>query len=411
MYKRIILTLAVFLLVSVSSAQDPIPERLLLSTGQYTGAGSRAMGLGGTFTGIADDYSSVWWNPAGLVQIKRIELQASVNRAGFSNDASYYGISREGAASKMRLNNIGMVLPVPVYQGALSFAFGYNQLVSFDRRTRVQSSLAGEGYWDDFDELEGGRLGFWTLAGAMDVSPNLAFGIGINYWVGTDDLTRTGHYTDNADVQYYTEETVVTDLSGWNFSFGSLFRIGRYARAGLSMQTPFKMSLDEEWTYDTDNGYFDYSMTYPAVIRAGASFCPGRWLVAADIEYRDWSSLEFRSDTPFDGVTKAEANQQIKDSYESTTRLSFGGEYLFPLAGVRVRAGYSIEPSNFNGNGGDDNRSGISLGMGVLVDRSVMFDFGYQLSNYSLTSSDGGAGSVDEDVNLSSALITICYRL
>ncbi len=38
------------------------------------GQGARALGMGGAFVGLADDVSAVWWNPAGLTQLERMEI-------------------------------------------------------------------------------------------------------------------------------------------------------------------------------------------------------------------------------------------------------------------------------------------------------------------------------------------------
>ncbi len=38
------------------------------------GQGSRALGLGGAFVGMADDASALWWNPAGLMQLNKMEI-------------------------------------------------------------------------------------------------------------------------------------------------------------------------------------------------------------------------------------------------------------------------------------------------------------------------------------------------
>jgi long-subunit fatty acid transport protein len=259
----------------------------------------------------------------------------------------------------------------------------------------------------------------WTFAGAMDVSPNLALGLGINYFSGSDDYSLTGHYTVN-DTTSYSESQINSDISGWGANFGSLFRIGRYARAGLMIQTPVILRFSEDHTIDGSSGSFDYKMYYPAVFRVGGSFAPGRWLLAADLEYRDWTTLAFRSDTPYLGVSEGDANQQIKDSYQATTRVSVGGEYLFPAYGLRARAGYAYEPSNFIGNGGAHGDHGIfAFGLGILVDKSVMFDVGMQLSGYAQDTGDGrplpssfpGIGLIRENVSSNTALLTISYRM
>jgi long-subunit fatty acid transport protein len=420
------LLIAFLLTAPWATAQNQIPERLLLTTGQYSGTGARALGMAGTYTGIADDYSSIWWNPAGLAQVKRIELQGSLSRNGFSDNTNYFGMSRSGSTSALRLNNIGMVFPLPVYQGALTFAVGYSQVGTFDRRTRITTPAIGRHYWDDLDELQNGHLGLWSLAGAMDVSQNLALGLGLNYWSGAVEYTRTGHYMDGSTA-FYNEKTISTDLSAWGANIGALARLGQYARIGLMFQTPTVTAFNLDWSTVEDNlstdtrtesSYpFDYKMTSPAVIRLGASVAPGRWLVAADLEYRDWTSLEFRDLTPYldtsnNDVTRAEANQEIKDTYQSTMRISVGGEYLFPAYGLRLRAGYAREQPPF---AADKGRDVIGLGIGALIDRSVMFDAGFSFTKYKQDTPDGQPGNnpgiIHETIKSSTALLTVSYRM
>jgi len=393
------------LLVAQVFAQDDIPERLLLTSGQHLGSGARALGMGGTYTGIADDYSAIWWNPAGLAQVKRIEVQGTLLRTGYSNDASYFGRAMEGKTDAMRLNNIGVVFPVPVYQGALSLAFGYSQVVDFDRRAQVTSGEAGSD-WDSFDELESGRLGQWSFGTAVDISPNLSAGVALNYWTGSDDYSLLGEYSESGST-FRTEQSIFTDLGGWNFNLGGMYRPGRMVRIGAATSTPFSMKLQEDWNFDEESGYYDYNMSFPWIWRLGASVSPGRWMVAADLEYRDWKSLEFRDGTPYSGVTRAEANRQIRDTYKSTTRLSLGGEYLFPMYGLRARAGYSLDPSNFKDAGEDADKSVLSLGMGVLIDRSVMLDATWRSTGYTEEVTNG----LKETIRSSQALFTVSYRM
>ena len=117
--------------------------------------------------------------------------------------------------------------------------------------------------------------------------------------------------------------------------------------------------------------------------------------------------MEFRTETPYEGVSRAAANQQIKDAYRGTTRFSLGGEYLFPLYGLRARAGYAFEPSPYKLGGDKDNRNIFAAGLGVLVDRSVMLDLGLRFSSYTEKVTRG----LTEDINTNSALVTVSYRM
>ncbi len=55
--------------------------------------GLRALGLGGAFSAIADDGSAAMWNPAGLAQLKRSEIQAQGGQLfiGLDRDILAYG--------------------------------------------------------------------------------------------------------------------------------------------------------------------------------------------------------------------------------------------------------------------------------------------------------------------------------
>ena len=46
-----------------------LPAMLTGNGLNLNGVGSKAVGMGGAFVGLADDYSAVFWNPAGITQI------------------------------------------------------------------------------------------------------------------------------------------------------------------------------------------------------------------------------------------------------------------------------------------------------------------------------------------------------
>ena len=48
----------------------------------FTSPGSKALGMGGAFTAVADDPSCVFWNPAGLTQLGHFALDASLSASG-----------------------------------------------------------------------------------------------------------------------------------------------------------------------------------------------------------------------------------------------------------------------------------------------------------------------------------------
>ena len=76
--------------VNKISIQVLVPLILLLASNAYTkgeagaqflkiGAGARACAMGEAFTGIADDPSAIYWNPAGLTQMNSAQIIAMQN--------------------------------------------------------------------------------------------------------------------------------------------------------------------------------------------------------------------------------------------------------------------------------------------------------------------------------------------
>lgn len=77
MKRFVILTVMVLVLPAVASAA--FFEKVGTFGGQFMqiGTTARAAGMGGAYTAVADDAASVFWNPAGLVNVRGSEFQLS----------------------------------------------------------------------------------------------------------------------------------------------------------------------------------------------------------------------------------------------------------------------------------------------------------------------------------------------
>jgi hypothetical protein len=58
----------------------------------YIGAGVRSLGMGGAMASVADDASSIFWNPAGISQIRKTEIEV-MHAFLYENLASYENVS------------------------------------------------------------------------------------------------------------------------------------------------------------------------------------------------------------------------------------------------------------------------------------------------------------------------------
>lgn len=373
--------------------------------GHQFGVGARAQSMGGAFIAVADDYTATYWNPAGLSQIRRMELLGAMSHFMMENKASYANQSMLDETNATKVNAFGFVFPYPVYRGSLVFAIGYNRVRSFD------SGFTYEGYFDantdsandrSLTDIEDGSLRNWTFSGAMEISPHLSLGASLNLWRGNDDYQWIDKYdselnpiyseTDFID-DYIYKASINTKYTGLNFKFGVLYRLGILGRIGTTIETPLKLNAKEEWSESThyfdnynpeyadyheyydDNGRSDYGLQSPFKFAAGGAFTLfPNLIVSGDIEYADWSQMKYTTDPPFADSTKGDANIEIKKNYQATTQIRLGAEFTMPLLNLQLRAGFFNQQSPLKIASSDANRKYLTAGVGMLLDKQVKLD-------------------------------------
>ena len=77
--KKAVLVTALLLMAAVTGAQVNDSAGIIFPLLDI-GIGARALAMGEAFTAAADDVSSVFWNPAGLVKVKAIEVEITYNK-------------------------------------------------------------------------------------------------------------------------------------------------------------------------------------------------------------------------------------------------------------------------------------------------------------------------------------------
>jgi tetratricopeptide (TPR) repeat protein len=115
-----------------------------------SGIGSRAIGMGGSFSAVADDFSAVYYNPAGLGQVW--EPQLFLNHEGYLGSGFY--------------ETAGFINPLK--EGTLALGLSYINYGSIDLR---DSNGNLEGNYVPFDMDARGSFGF-------SLTNNLYFGLG-----------------------------------------------------------------------------------------------------------------------------------------------------------------------------------------------------------------------------------------
>ncbi len=349
------------------------------------GVGARAMGMGGAAIAVSEDFSALYCNPAGLAQVRRIEITGGLSHQRYTCRTTYYGNDTKDRENNTNLNSMGMVFPVPTYRGSLVFALGMARAENFAALFVQQGYSLQNDWWEDGREIQSGGLFAWSLGGAVDVSPTLSLGAVLNLWDGDYNYDWNASFTDTRDVwneypnDYNTtdiHDTESADFDGWSLKMGGLLRLSRFLKVGMTIDCPVNYDISGDVVMRTqdvfDNGdveqygeslYFQNEISTPWEFGFGMAWSVPTFLLAADLRYADWSQIKF--------------NNESLEGYEETLSLSVGGEYVLPRVGAKIRAGYSSEPLANTLSTIIEERRYYTLGAGFLVGQVMTLDLAW----------------------------------
>ena len=350
----------------VAVAQDVIlPE--IPFTARH-GVSARAAGLGYAYGGVAEDGSALWVNPAGLAQIRKMELGGGLlheqqNRT-VSFDTATDGFPGTGVSStetedtQTPPTQITFAYPFPTYRGALVLAFGYQRLAPLSTDYQREGEIlardgATPGLLETETYLEHGSIDFWTIGLAGDVSPKISLGATFSFIDGETSqdfeigrmrtLPNGSTDVNGSDEVFLSREFRDADISGWTFSIGTLGHLTEQVRLGLTLNGPEDYDLDgfvssrleDQEKIDLEEFYFHDEIDLPVSLLGSIAWTPKNFLLTGDARWTDWTQIDF--DEPV-------RSNDRRFAYRTTVDFSLGAEYQFSGTPARVRAGVSFQP-------------------------------------------------------------------
>ena len=414
------MTLVFVLLLVMTCGAVGGQERLI---GSFSGPGVRAMGMGGAYIGIADDFTATFWNPAGLTQIKNKAVYAAFLRNSFDNEALRRGFNRtQSDVSNTSFGSLGVVYPYPVYRGSLVLAGGFNRTNDFDSVVRIQGFSEIDSLQVDNTFSHEGELGAITLAGAIDVSPAVALGLTINLMSGEDENIREFTWEDTKD--YYVERKWVARdvfLDDYDTSFSATFgahvrssvknpkvRFGATVTTGSTHNVSYSfkavpdggfnlIEFDDGTDPDTNLNVIEddsYEISLPLQFGAGVAVEPQPGvLLSVGAHVAEWSQSDYKGRDEDD----LRANATFDTQYEDVIRYHVGVEYMVPQVTLDLRAGFYTDPLPFVGPRNAElsvdpdtnplvivkqDRRYFTLGAGMLFDRVLQVDVAWTRGSF-----------------------------
>lgn len=193
--KRAVSLLFFILIAWSTQSQAQVIEDALRLSRPGTIVGTRSAGMGNAFIGLANDATALYWNPAGLGQLRMREFSLGLANVGMSNDASMFNVSTNGDNSGMVLTNLNFAVPFPVVRGSFVLGAGYNRLLDYNGAMMVdvynpESSIQASLFNDDID------LDFaWNL-GLEDVLVDSLLDEGLPGWLAIPVANRVQQTID-----------------------------------------------------------------------------------------------------------------------------------------------------------------------------------------------------------------------
>ena len=299
-----------------------------------------ASGIATSFAGsaaVADDASTNFYNPAGLTQLKGLQISAGVT--GLKSNYEY-SVNGGNAGDATVYPNLYLSMPLTK---DLYFGFGVSRPFGLSTEYTVG--------WDGDASVRTAELKTinYNPSLAYRLSDKVSLGFGQNYQKVDFDLTNLGGSVSGDD-----------SATGWNA--GALFTLSPAMRVGVAYRSGLNYRLN-----GTANGELKLPGTFTLSVWQQVS---DNWEAMGDLSYTQWNRLD-KSTTPL----------FVGSDQRNSWRFAWGAAYKYNDA-LKAKFGFGYERAatrdeNLNLAAPENDRITLSLGAQMKVGSAGKLDFGY----------------------------------
>jgi len=322
--KLTIVSFIVLLCSEIHSTAQQVEDAVRIGNSNGT-ISSRAAGLGISYSGISDDYSALFYNPAGLSLLAKREFSIGLEYLRTSTSSDFLQSGSSIGSSIVSPTNCGFVFPFKTKTGTAAIAFGYNYESSLDNtlqfdgfnltssivqylvnetsdlRTnlayqvsiadtkgsgKLHSPIVGEVQQTGFITERGGIHNV-TGGGAITLSESFSVGLNIagkwgsfNYDREYKEFDINNKYNvwdtlnfNNTDFSSLTlNENITQQISGLSATIGFQARFGDAFRFGVTIKSPTFYHIDENSARSISATFDDGTILTPLYPENSTSF-------------------------------------------------------------------------------------------------------------------------------------------
>lgn len=362
-----------------------------------------ASGLGNAYAGsaaVAENASTIYFNPAGMTQLKDREISLGVAAINTS-----YKFTNQGS-------NVGFLGASGNGGDGGGWGFLPNAYMSWALTKDIYVGLgvgAPFGLKTEFDNpWKGGAQSLMFDIKTINVNPSIAWrvndvvslGFGLNWQTIDADYRRL--VAVNTANNAATKMLLNLSDDAWGWNAGALFRITPATKLGISYRSTVKYDLEGDIKFEGPSAQLVGATSNRGAV--ASLKLPDTWILSlthalndriellGDVSWTGWSSIPnvpvINTETKLGLLnvgsplaTAGRAAQTLNTDFRDTWRVALGGNYLYNDA-VKLKFGVAYDQTPVKGAATrlvslpDNDRIWLSLGVQWKATKDSTLDFG-----------------------------------
>jgi long-chain fatty acid transport protein len=381
-----------------------------------------ASSLGNAYAGsaaVAENASTIYYNPAGMTQLKDREFSTGVAAVGTSYKFTDHGSSVGALAGSGNGGDGGGWGYVP--NAYMSWALNKDLYVGvgmgapFGLKTEYNNPWVGAAQATMFDV----KTYNINPSIAYRVNDKVSIGAGLSWQRLTADYTRQAAVTVSGSTS-----PLAVDLEGesWGWNAGALFTLSPETKIGVSYRSSVSYDLTGNINVSGtlanagQSSGAHASLKLPdTFILSGTHQLNNKWQLLGDISWTGWSSIP-----KIDIYRSSGALAQTLDTdFKDTWRVAVGANYQYS-SDIKLKYGIAYDQTPVKGASTrlvslpDNDRTWLSTGVQWTLNKGSVLDVGLTYlyvkdSKISNNQSSAGRGTVTGDYTASAVILGVQY--